>query len=98
VGRDEDMAHIMEDWLKQYLELPNGILSWFTIARVLDVIAPKQFEKCFVEWIQEVMQLEEGDVVAVDCKTMRGTTNKSAGKKAIHIVSAWCSSDKTEKY
>ncbi len=84
----------LEEWLRQYLELPNGIPSWFTIARVLDVINPKQFEKCFVEWMQEVTQLKEGDVVAIDGKTMRGTANKSAGKKAIHIVSAWCSSDK----
>jgi Transposase DDE domain. len=60
----------------------------------MDVIDPKQFEKCFVEWMKEVTEFKEGDVVAIDGKTMRGTADKSAGKKAVHIVSAWCSSDK----
>lgn len=45
----EEWACAKEDWLRQYLELPNGIPSWFTIERVLDVINPKHFEKCFVE-------------------------------------------------
>lgn len=44
--------------------------------------------------MKEVTQYKEGDVVAIDGKTMRETADKSAGKKAIHIVSAWCSSDK----
>ncbi|SNT22355.1 hypothetical protein SAMN05446037_10561, partial [Anaerovirgula multivorans] len=30
----------------------------------------------------------------IDGKTMRGTANKRAGKRAVHIVSAWCSSNK----
>lgn len=83
-----------EEWLRQYLELPNGIPSWYTIERVLDVIDPKQFEKCFAEWMKEVTQFKEGDVVAIDGKTMCGTADKRNAKKAIHIVSAWCSSDK----
>jgi predicted transposase YbfD/YdcC len=60
----------------------------------LDVIDPKQFEKCFVEWMQEVTQFKAGDVVAIDGKTMRGTADKINAKRAVHIVSAWCSSDK----
>lgn len=90
----EDWAVEKEEWLRQYLELPNGIPSWYTIERVFDVIDPKQFEKCFVEWMKEVTQFKEGDVVAIDGKTMCGTADKSAGKKAVYIVSAWCSSDK----
>jgi len=90
----EEWAIAKEEWLKKYLELPNGIPSWYTIGRVMDIIDPKQFEKCFVEWMKEVTQFRAGDVVAIDGKTMRGTANKSAGKKAIHIVSAWCSRDK----
>lgn len=44
--------------------------------------------------MKEVTSIEDGTVVAIDGKTMRGTANKSAGKKAVHIVSAWCSSNK----
>jgi len=90
----EEWAKAKEEWLRQYLELPNGIPSWYTMERVMDVIDPKQFEKCFVEWMREVTQVKEGDVVAIDGKAMRGTADRRAGKKAINIVSAWCSGDK----
>jgi len=47
----KDWATQNEEWLRQYLELPNGIPSWYTIKRVFDVIDPKQFEKCFAGWV-----------------------------------------------
>lgn len=44
--------------------------------------------------MKEVTNIEKGTVVAIDGKTMRGTADKKAGKRAVHIVSAWCSSNK----
>jgi hypothetical protein len=41
--------------------------------------------------MKEVIQFKEGDVIAIDGKTMRGTADKSNSKRAVHIVSAWCS-------
>jgi predicted transposase YbfD/YdcC len=90
----EDWAIQREDWLRQHLKLPNGIPSWYMIERVLDVIDPKQFEKCFAEWMQEVTKSCKGGVVAIDGKTVRGTANEKVGKRAVHIVSAWCSGNK----
>lgn len=83
-----------EGWLKKYLELPNGIPSDSTIRRVFDFIDPKQFEKCFTEWMKEIVQISKGTIVAIDGKTMCGTADEKAGKKAIHIVNAWCSENK----
>ena len=37
-----------EKWLKQFLELPNGIPSHDTIARVFARLDPKELEKCFI--------------------------------------------------
>lgn len=90
----EDWALEREEWLRERLELPNGIPSWYTIERAFDVIDPKQFEKLFVEWMKEITQTEVGTVVAIDGKTMRGTAEKSKDRSGIHIVSAWCSSNK----
>lgn len=90
----EDWAVQREGWLRHYLELPYGIPSCYTIKRVLDAIDTKQFEKCFAEWMKEITQDCKGDVVAIDGKTMCGTANQKAGKKAVHIVSAWCSGNK----
>jgi predicted transposase YbfD/YdcC len=81
-----------EEWLRKYIELPNGIPSQYTLERVCDVIDPKQFAKCFVEWMKEVTELSKGTIIAIDGKTARCTAEK--GKKTIHIVYAWCSSNK----
>ena len=83
-----------EEWLRKYLELPNGIPSKSTIRRVFDFIEPKQFEKCFASWMREVTQINKGTIIAIDGKTMRGTADIKANKKAIHIVNAWCSENK----
>lgn len=42
-----------------------------------------------MEWIQAISRLTKGDVVAVDGKTLRRSHDKSNGKSAIHMVSAW---------
>jgi predicted transposase YbfD/YdcC len=45
-------------------------------------------EKGFVGWTQAVARLSEGEVVAIDGKSMRGT-RKSGSKSIVHMVSAW---------
>jgi predicted transposase YbfD/YdcC len=82
-------AYEREAWLRQYIGLENGIPSEQTIERVFDMISPKQVEVCFIEWMKEVRGKQEGDVIAVDGKTMRGTGKEAEGKKAIHVVSAY---------
>ena len=79
-------------WLKNYIELSNGIPSLSTIGRLFNVINPKQFEKCFIEWMKEVVNLPEKDIVSIDGKTMRGSADQVNSKKGIHIVNALCSS------
>lgn len=77
-----------EDFLKTFLELPNGIPSHDTFNRVFSAIDPKQFESCFIDWVSELATLNNKEVVAIDGKTIRGA--KSNGKKSpYHIVSAW---------
>lgn len=77
-------------WLKKYIALERGIPSISTIGRILSVVDPKQFEKCFIKWVKELTIFSEdgGDIVAIDGKTMRGSRD---GDKITHIVSAWCS-------
>ena len=42
------------DWLKTFLELPNGIPSHDTFGNVFSVLCPNEFEQCFLDWIQSV--------------------------------------------
>ncbi|XID90595.1 hypothetical protein ACF3MZ_18860 [Paenibacillaceae bacterium WGS1546] len=53
------------------------------------LISPKQVEVCFIEWMKEVMENREGDIISLDGKTMRGTGSQTSGQKAIHVVSAY---------
>jgi predicted transposase YbfD/YdcC len=77
------------DWFKKFLELPHGIPSADTFERVFARIDPREFKTCFMEWIQAISQLTKGEVVAIDGKTLRRSHDKSNGKSAIHMVSAW---------
>ena len=58
------------DWLSRLLELPNGILSHDAFGRVFAMIDPVQFETCFTQWVQAVNEVIEGQVIAIDGKTM----------------------------
>jgi predicted transposase YbfD/YdcC len=46
-----------------------------------------------VEWIQAVDRLTDGQIVAADGKTLRRSHNRSEGKKALQMVSAWASTN-----
>ena len=77
-------------WLKQYINLANGIPSVSIFRRIFRVVNSKQFEKCFINWARQMTVFSEngGDIVAIDGKTMCGSRD---GDKVAHIVSAWCS-------
>ena len=42
------------EFLRQFLELKNGIPSHDTINHVFQIINPRQFELCFISWAQGV--------------------------------------------
>lgn len=77
------------EWLKGFLELPHGIPSHDTFGRVFSWLDPGAFESSFLGWVQEVMEISKGQVIAVDGKTVRRSHDHVNGKEAIHIVSAW---------
>jgi len=81
-------------WLKTFLELPNGIPSHDTIGRVFSALDPKQFQDCFLRWIQAISEISEGEIVAIDGKTVRRSHDRVLGKKAIHMVNAWASDNR----
>ena len=77
-----------EEWLRTFLELPNGIPSHDTFGEVFSRLDPEQFQQCFMEWTQAVAGLLPGEVVAIDGKTARRSHDGQAGKGALHLVSA----------
>ena len=78
----EDTGYGKMEWLRQYIELPNGIPDSDTFRRVFERIDPKEMAEILNE-ITEVI----GKTVAIDGKTICGSGNER--HKAYHVVSAW---------
>lgn len=78
-----------EVFLRNYLELPNGIPSHDTIQRVFAMVPTEFLESLQTRW-NALLNREEGSkikkLLAIDGKTQRGNGNKH--QKANHIVSA----------
>jgi predicted transposase YbfD/YdcC len=84
----EEFGKAKAAWLTELLKLPNGIPSHDPFGRVFALIDPKQFEASFHQWVQGMSTTIEG-VIAIDGKTSRRTHDQAAGKKALHLGSAW---------
>lgn len=82
------------DWLKQFLELPNGIPSHDTFGRVFSIISPVEFQRSFLNWVKAISESIEKEVVAIDGKTSRRSYDRGKGKGAIHMVSAWATANR----
>lgn len=80
-----------EEWLRTFLELPFGIPSHDTFGRVFSLLSPEAFEQAFLTWVQDIYELTQGTIVAIDGKTVRRSHDKANNRKAIHMVSAWSS-------
>jgi predicted transposase YbfD/YdcC len=89
----EDFGQEREGWLRQFLELPEGIPSHDTFNRVLRLLDPVEFQTCFLRWMQAVAEVTAGEVVALDGKVLRRSFAKGTCKRAIHMVSAWASAN-----
>ena len=89
----ESFGEAKEDWFRTFLQLPSGIPSHDTFRRVFARLSPASFQECFVGWVREVAGAIQG-VVAIDGKTLRRSHDRSLGKKAIHMVSAWAAENR----
>ncbi len=90
----EAFGKAKEAWFRKFLRLPNGIPSHDTFGEVFAGLDPNQFQHCFVSWVTTISRLTDGEVVALDGKTLRRSHDKGAGKAAIHMVSAWASQNR----
>lgn len=77
------------EWFKKFLTLENGIPSHDTFGRVFSRLNPSKFSECFTNWVQSISEKSEGEIVAIDGKTLRRSFDKKTSKSAIHMVSAW---------
>ena len=80
-------------WLSKFLDLRKGIPSHDRFNAVLAAIKPAEFEKCLLSWITSLHEITDGQIVAIDGKTLRRSFDAASSKSAIHMVSAWATAN-----
>lgn len=80
-------------WFQQFLKLPNGIPSHDTFGRVFAVIDPQQFRERFLSCVKAIAELME-EQIAIDGKQLRRSHDRTNGKAALHMVSAWSTANR----
>lgn len=78
-------------WLREYFPFENGIPWPSTLSRLFAKLDTEEFGVLFADWVASLSELTEGEVVAIDGKTIRGSYDKGDDKAAIHMVSAFVS-------
>lgn len=81
----EEFGRDRENFLRKFLELPNGIPDSDTFRRVFEKINPSELSACLLNWVSA--ERDKRCVVAVDGKTICGS--KNTAHKAYHVVSAF---------
>jgi predicted transposase YbfD/YdcC len=90
-------AALKEEFLREVLDLPNGLPRKDVFRRVLMVIDPAAFQACFAHWLQSLRSEAvaetgvEQPILAVDGKTARRSHDRAQGLGALHSVSVWAS-------
>jgi predicted transposase YbfD/YdcC len=86
-GRDK------REWLARFLNLECGIPSHDRFNAIFAAIRPGEFEKCLLSWITALHEVTDGQVIAIDGKTLRRSFDAADSKAAIHMVSAWATAN-----
>ena len=85
----EQFGKAKEAWFTKQLGLKHGIPSHDTFGDVFAALDIEQFSHCFSRWVADLATLSDGEVIAIDGKTLRRSIDRSSRKAAIHMVSAW---------
>jgi predicted transposase YbfD/YdcC len=91
----QEWGQARQDWLRQRLGLilPNGIPSHDTFGRLFARLDPEAFTRCFLAWVDAARTATNGEIIAVDGKTLRRSFDRANQKTAIHMVSAWAAAN-----
>lgn len=86
----ESFAQKKEEWLKQYLELPNGIPSHDTIQRVISILNPSTLYSDTINYLINKINLittnKTKDILSMDGKTSNGSCRSSGINKDEDVV------------
>lgn len=90
----ETYGKAKEEWLKTFLELPNGIPSHDTFGRIFSQLDPEILESNFQSWVKVIAGKLGLEIIAIDGKSINGSYDRESSLKSLVMVSAWSSSHK----
>jgi predicted transposase YbfD/YdcC len=90
----EEYGKTQAEWFAQLLDLPHGIPSHDTFRRVLSRLDPEELTQCFMSWTSALSDLSGGNIVSIDGKTLRHSFDRATSTAAMHMVSAWASTNR----
>ena len=88
----QHLAHVEKfgyaeiDWLRKFLDLPNGIPSHDTIGRVLASLDSEKFAEGSSGWVADFSGKWGPGHVAIDGKCLRRSGDSAKAEEAIHAV------------
>jgi predicted transposase YbfD/YdcC len=84
----EVLANSLESWIGKFVDVSEGIPSWYTLEKVFSSLNPSRMEEMLIQ-VMDIAREKKQDIIAFDGKTLRGTADRHAGLKALHILHAW---------
>ena len=84
-------AHIA--WFQSKGLFPNDIPVHDTIARIIARLDPSEFNRSFTNWMQAVHDSTDGELIAIDGKTLRRSYDRNSRTSAIHMISAFATAN-----
>ena len=82
-------AHL--EFLRRFLPYDWGVPSGRWLNLMMNRIDPALFAACFMDWVLDCWP-EPLDAIAIDGKTVRRSHDRSKGRAALHLVSAFATS------
>lgn len=82
-------AKANKEWLSRLIDTTRGTPSHDRFNAVFAALRPEEFEKSLLSWITSLHAVTDGQVIAVDGKTLRRSYDRASSQSAIHMVSAW---------
>lgn len=76
-------------WLQKFYPYQNGIPSHDVLNKLFNRLDTKEFNLCFMKWVDSIASKSDGRVIPIDGKTVRGMASRFSDSK-LHIVSAFC--------
>ena len=86
-------AETKKDWLAKFLDMSAGVPSHDRFNAIMGALRPPEFEKCLLSWITALHEISDGQVIAIDGKTLRRSFDAASSKAPIHMVSAWATAN-----